>query len=366
MPITQDKRDYTAGKYGLELDGLSAGWVQSASGGYAVADVVEEKLGADQVVHKHIAALKYADLELACGTGMSAGFYQWIKDSLDHRHARKNGALVTMSYDFKETERLTFQNALISAVGFPALDGASKEAARLTVRLSPEYTRPEKPSGVKLTAKYDSKMQKKWLPADFKLAIDGLVCTAVNRIEPLVIGVAIVENPVGELRDYEKEPAHLEVPDLVVTLSESQAETFFNWHEDFLIKGNNGEDREKSGTLQLMTPNLRETLFTLSFSGLGIYKLARAEQAAGSDAIRRVTASMYCQTISFSVGAGTAGAEATAAATTGATASAVGEPAAANGQSAPNGAETTSPSETGSMILAGEYPGRFTRLRTMG
>ena len=32
MPITADKRGYVAGKYGIELDGIMAGWIRSEPG----------------------------------------------------------------------------------------------------------------------------------------------------------------------------------------------------------------------------------------------------------------------------------------------------------------------------------------------
>ena len=83
MPITADKRGYVAGKYGIELDGIMAGWVGSVEGGHATSDVVVEKVGPD-----HIAAQAHRRREVrghhrsTCGTGMSKGFYEWIKASL--------------------------------------------------------------------------------------------------------------------------------------------------------------------------------------------------------------------------------------------------------------------------------------------
>ena len=48
--LTGDKaRGYTAGKYGLELDGQFAGWIYSAEGGDATSDVVLERLGPDNI-----------------------------------------------------------------------------------------------------------------------------------------------------------------------------------------------------------------------------------------------------------------------------------------------------------------------------
>ena len=70
MALTGDKRGYTAGKYGIDLDGINAGWVSSVEGGMASSDVVVEKLGPDHIQRKHIAGVKYEDISVSCGTGM--------------------------------------------------------------------------------------------------------------------------------------------------------------------------------------------------------------------------------------------------------------------------------------------------------
>jgi tail tube protein gp19 len=347
----QTARAYAGGQYLLQLDNVDAGWLASAEGGDAVSDVVEEKVGPDHVVHKHIAGVKYTDIHLAFGTGMSTALYQWIADTLKNTYSRKNGALIAADYNFNERDRLTFYNTLISRIGFPALDGSSKESAKLTLGLAPEYTRRQKGSGSKVSVQAGARgPSTKWSPADFRLKIDGLDCTAVSRIEAISIESVIVENAVGELRDYQKAPAHLEIPDLVVTLAEAKADSFYDWHEDFVIKGNNGENQEKSGTLEFLNAAMKQTLFTLSFSGLGIYKLAASAKTAGTETIRRVTASMYCQDMRF----------------------APGPPAPAQqrqDQSQDSGQTDTSvpsalSSRTPHITVSGDFPERFTRVRT--
>jgi hypothetical protein len=299
MPL---QRAFAAGHFMLELDGADAGWLASADGGQAVADVVEEKPGADQVVHKHLANVKYTDIQLGFGAGASKTLYDWIADTLGRKYLRKNGALVTADFDFKERERLTFTGALISHIDFPVLDASSKDTAKMTLGLAPEQTKRAKGSGAKLAGQVGAKAAK-WASANFRLQIDGLDCTGVSRIDSISIRSVVAENAVGELREVEKEPSHLEISDLMITLSEAKAETFYDWHEDFVIKGNNGEDKEKSGTLELLSPT-KDVLFTLSFSGLGIYKVAPMAQPAGVEAVRRVTASMYCEQVGFTPGPG--------------------------------------------------------------
>ena len=77
-------------------------------------------------------------------------------------------------------------------------------------------------------------------------------------------------------------------------MSEASAADWRNWHEDFVIGGNNGPAQEKSGTLELLTPNMASALMTLTFAGLGIHRLQPVP--AASEAISpRVRASLYCE-----------------------------------------------------------------------
>src|SRR5438128_6047767 len=73
-----DKRA-AATKFLLDLGKDTAGWVMSAEGGYATSEVVVEKLGTDQIAHKHIAGVKYEEIEVNAGAGLNKSFYEWIK-----------------------------------------------------------------------------------------------------------------------------------------------------------------------------------------------------------------------------------------------------------------------------------------------
>jgi len=303
MPLSA--RGFVAGHYALELDGVAGGWLHSAEGGHATSDVVIEKLGPDHIARKHISGVKYEDITLIFGTGMSKGCYQWIKDSLDYKYSRKGGAVIACNYDHKEISRLTWYHGLISEVGLPACDAGSKDAAKMTVKLSPETTRTTTQAGggksVAGAFPVNSVVQKKWLPSNFRIRIDSLEepCTKVNKIEAITVKQKNVENAVGEMRDYEKEPANLEIPNLVITVPESHADPFYKWHEDFVIKGNAGDGAEKNGALEFLTPNLQEVLFVLTFGHLGIFKMTPDKVESHNEGIRRIKIEMYCETMHF-------------------------------------------------------------------
>jgi phage tail-like protein len=303
---SNNQRGYTAGRFAMDLGGQFAGWISSIEGGHATSDVVVEKVGADMIQHKHLAGVKYDDISVSCGTAMSKAFYSWIQASLDRKHMRNDGAIITADYDQKEVGRMDFFHALVTEVGFPALDAASKDAAKMTVKFTPEYTRVKAKTGGAVQAPIGKGEQKKWLPSNFRLKIDGLdnATPRVNKIEALTIKQKVVEDPVGEQRDYQKVPASIEYPNLVITCAESHADQLYAWHEDFVIAGNNSEDKEKGGTLEYMSANMKDVLFTLTFHGLGIFKLTPEKVEAGSENVRRVKAELYCHQLTFAPGSG--------------------------------------------------------------
>jgi len=311
MPISTNARAYGSGKYAIELDNVHCGWVGELDGGHAVADVVTEKLGGDWLQKKHIGNVKYEEVTFKCGTGMSKALYEWINTGFNQTHnqagkGRQNGACIFSDYDYTELSRLNFFFAIVTELGMPALDAASKDAAKMTIKFKPETTRKVLAQGGKATVgggggTIDAKKQKQWLPSNFRLKIDGLEepCSKVNKIEALTIKQKVTENAVGEMRDYEQEATSVEIPHLVITLAESHSKPLYDWHQDFVINGNCTEDKEKGGSLEYLANDLKTVLFTLTFSHLGIFKVSPDKMEAGAEGIRRVKAEMYCEDIRF-------------------------------------------------------------------
>ena len=297
-----DGTAYSGARYTLELNGASMGFIGSFEGGNATSDVVIESPGSDGIAHKHLAGVKYEDIVLTCDATMSQPFYDWLAAALKGNVSYQNGAVVAYDYRLVEVRRLNFFNTLVSEVGFPALDASSKDAATLRVKLTPEYTRRDTSNAGKAAATQPRAQKSTWLPSNFRLNIDGLDCTRVNRIEAITITRPALQNAIGELRETQKTPSYVQVPNLVLTLADnSNAAGFYNWHQSFVIEGNNGQNQEKNGTLQLLAANLKDAFFTLQFKNLGIFRLDPIQ--VSGDAIARVQAEMYCDQILLTTGA---------------------------------------------------------------
>lgn len=294
-PLQAEKRGFTGGRYALDIGGLKQGWLDSADGGFAFSDVVNEKVGTDHIVKKHIGGVKYEDITVNAGAGMSKAFYDWISASWKMNFQRKNGSIIAADFDFNAKAERQFFNALITETTIPAADASSKEPGFLTVKWAPEFTRLAKSSG-KLAI--TNTKQKQWLPSNFRLQIDGLDCSRVTKIDAFTVKQKIIESATGEGRDFNLEPSTVEFPNLMVTLKQSGAQTWYDWMDDFLVKGNSLDENEKSGSLHFLTQDLKQELFVISFHHLGIFK-ASDDILDTDDDVGEVTFSLYCEKMDF-------------------------------------------------------------------
>ena len=288
-------RSFAAGHYALELDGESAGWLMNAQGGGAVADVVQEKVGADHFVGKHIGQVRYEDIVVTFAGGMSKALYEWLGQASRNKMTRKNGALIVSDGSYKEQRRLEFFAAVITELQFPALDANSKDPFALTVKISPERTRTVTGSG-KASASVHA--GKPWSTSAFHFTIDGLEepCKYVSRIEPLSLTAKTTSEAVGQTRQYELVLTAVNPSNIGITLREGKAEKFRDWFQDFVINGNHGPSQEKNGSLATGP-------FTLSFGHLGPFRMSATNLVQHKDSPALVQVEMYCESMDFT-GAG--------------------------------------------------------------
>jgi hypothetical protein len=144
--------------------------------------------------------------------------------------------------------------------------------------------------------------QKLLLPSNFKVTIDGLDCTRIRTVNSFTVKQSVASDDIGDARDYLHEPGKLDFPNLEITLPEASAKTWFDWFDDFAIKGNNDESKEKTGSIAFLSPNLAEELMRIDLFNLGIFKIENNRMEAQSDQVATVTAHLYCERMALHVG----------------------------------------------------------------
>lgn len=289
LDAQSEGRTFMEQRFLLELDGKPVGRLFDFKGGEAKDDVVATGV----ITRKHLDAVEHADMILACGTGMSRTFYDWLSSTFRRSYARKNGAVISLDPRSNPIRRLDFSNALISSLAMPALDATSKDPAHMRITIRPQRTSFSGSTGSQSVGAYSSVIAMAWRTNSFRIKIDGLEsdCQHVTKIDALTLKQENKVNAVGERRDYEIEPTALEFPHLILELPKTFAGKFAQWMSS-VVGGQNPSDGERNGTLDFLAPRAVTSYFGLKLNGLGIYKVTPSAAS--------VKVELYCTKMEFS------------------------------------------------------------------
>jgi hypothetical protein len=224
----------------------------------------------------------------------------WIAQTWKGTLATRSGSILVADHAGTVVGQRDFANGLISETTVPELDGSSKAAGLLTVKIAPE--RIVMPAGAKGTSNPQSSLKRKaWLASNFRFEMDGLDASRVAHIASFTVRQEIGQDAIGTSREPTKHPARLVFPDLQISLAESGAKTWMDWYQDFVVNGNHNDDKERNGAIVFLGPDLRAELGRISLSNCGILRLAPDKVEAGFDKVRRLTANLYCERMELEV-----------------------------------------------------------------
>ncbi len=274
-------------RYALTLDKAFAGFASSFEGGGARGTVVDLPGGNSKKPRKTLAGFRSAEMAIEVPATLEQPLFDWMVQAWAGQLAPRNGAVFTLESSKNAVGRLEFSNGIITETTIPDMNVASKQDGMLSIKIAPQTTRRINASGP-FSAPIGPQT-KVWQPSNFRLQIVGLDCTRVARIEALKLKIQVDIPRVGSGRN--RELGKLELPNLVFYLPEAFAKPFFDWHEEFVIKGINGDDRERAGSLELLDPSMKP-LLTIGFSHLGIVSVDPDSSDGGP---RMVRVEMYCE-----------------------------------------------------------------------
>jgi len=279
------------GRWALEVEGTIVGAVVSAEGGDISAPVIRDGPTADAFVHKRLGPPHFESITVQVGLGLAKSFYQWIADAWAGKALAHDGAVLSLDATGRVLTRRQFKNAHIVSTAVPALDGASRSDARLTVRIAPERTDDVKGTG-KVVLGTKASAQKRWLPSNFRLEIEGLETSRVRRVEALTVATGVLDPPTVSTT--------IDFPDMRLTMVETGAAHWQAWLRDFVSKGGGAAAGTKHGTLTLFGSDAKTKLAAIGFDGLG---LRRLEQVVSGSATRRseLVADLFCERMTFAV-----------------------------------------------------------------
>lgn len=301
--INQEKRPYGAAHFALELDGKkdSIGVIRSVDGGWAKSEIMTYQHGDSLEFWKQIGKPKYEDLKVEFGMSFSDEFYDWIKSFFTGNVLRKTGAIVAADFYYKERSRREFENAMISEITMPGLNGGDKNAIYMQATIVPETLRFVKPGGGTLPAnKVGQFKQKLWSAANFSFELGGGLaeaCRYCTRIDSFTIKQQTHEYHSGEQREPIRVPGILEFPNITFYVPEANVQPFIDRYNKYGMQGELQTSR-LTGQIEIRD-NKKSALCTITLQGVEIASISSDKGESGSDKIKESKIEISVESLEF-------------------------------------------------------------------
>ena len=291
---TMQKRSYTAGHFELAIDGhKSTAYLKSIDGGYVRANLVDEPIGPENTRIKHTSTVEIEPFTIDFGLSGANDVLKWIQQSWRKDWSRRNGQITHANFDLYKTFEHEFFDALITETTFPVLDGASKDAAYIKIKLQPERVVSKKSVGQRISGQMGAK-QKLWMCSGFRLNIDGLQeVQYTNKIDSFTIKQGIKQLYTGADRFPQIEPTKIEFPSLSGTIALTYADGLLKWYDQYIVAGQRDPKAQKTGSLEFLSPDRKSVLFRINLYEVGLQNLSIQQSTANADQIKRVKYELY-------------------------------------------------------------------------
>ncbi|CAI9398605.1 hypothetical protein [Aestuariimicrobium sp. T2.26MG-19.2B] len=273
----------------VEVDGVQVGITDSVTGG-ALSSMIVGLPGPGDTINQHVSHPLYEPLSWTMGAALDSGLPDWIMAAVNQRTVPSRGSLSFRSTTGEEAQRLEWGELTELHVAFPLLDATRSERGVVTATLHAGRLHRTAGSPAASATPKEAR-QPQWLVNNFRLTIDGLDCSRVSRVQPPEVVVTIPSTAVGERREPTGAVSS-RVGNLSLQLEDATG--FFAWYEDVVQGGNNGTAGERSGRLECLAPDLKQVLFSVELTGLGIMRIA-PQWTATSGKPSTTEVDLYCE-----------------------------------------------------------------------
>lgn len=286
-------RPSTVARTLLVIDGAYAGALNGYDGCRPVAEVMTT--GTVGAPNKQVMSVRLEPCVLRMGGNMEPAFYQWVADSLAGQHHKRDIELVRATWNGAVTHRFGVEDALITSVEFPAFDGSLNALTNMTVTLAGASIRALPPGSapfVKLDPNVLRAYAFKVTANQQHLTYAASVSEIGARLEPADVQ-AILTSRSGTAS------ASMRIDDVRLVVSPKE-QSLVPWAHGFLF---NGSGQEISIVVEALTQNLKDPLFELTLSGVGVTggNFAFPAATASEQTIPRITYDLYVEELAFVV-----------------------------------------------------------------
>jgi hypothetical protein len=246
-----------AERYLLQVDGEAVGSLRSFQGLDVEAEVGTHGVGPHRMPKKHVAGVRWTPGVATFGGDMGGGMRGWIAEALDGGTAIRGGSVAVVGAGGSPGFSVAFSGARLSAVTFPALDGASKEAALMSAEFGARQVRWGEGGGASVQAPDKSK---EWLQSSFRVEIGDLPCERVARVDAFTWTCAA--------------DGTVTVPDIRLVISRADLAAWDEAARRWFVDREYRDKHEMDGRITLLSANGQDELASIELGNVGLKRFS--------------------------------------------------------------------------------------------
>jgi hypothetical protein len=303
-------RSYAAGHFLISFDnkGDEPAYLKTVNGGLPSTSLVQSPTGSDSQKAKHISTVEMKPIEMQIGAAGGRHMLEWIEDSWKKKSFKRNGMIVHADHNLQAHVEHWFYDAMVTEIGLPALDAASKDGVYLTVKCHPQWAELKFPTPYQMTAQ-TPKAQKGWSCCNFRFKIESdnnfdEACDRISKIDALTVKQKLKPTFKGKHREPQMTPTGIEYPNISVYLPLQFAKPFIDWHTEYHKGKKQDISMAKIGALEFLASDLKTVLFTIKFDQMSILNYEIEKGDANAQQVKRVKVELFCEEWRFEYGAG--------------------------------------------------------------
>ncbi|MCE9577633.1 MAG: hypothetical protein K8W52_31070 [Deltaproteobacteria bacterium] len=284
---------YAGSRFAVTIGSYSAGYIKSFTQGNFKGSLNETSTSTEHWMKKNIAAWEFSDFSLEASFAMGKGLQDWMQSAMDSNAVPMDGSVVVADFNGKAIREVQFFRAYITKISLPALSAADKANIFLTFSFKPTELKYMKASGDVAKAAVGP-TTKSITGNNFSLKLGSFNCKRVNKIEAFEWSCTVKPDPHGEAQYPELACTTMKQPDLTFTINALDGQQFEDWAKAWFMDGKREEKDELTGSLDLLGPNMKDIMATLTFQNVGLQELTPPKQVR-DDSLQFYTVKTYTE-----------------------------------------------------------------------
>lgn len=300
-PAHTAERRTLPGTVMFAIEGKYEGRVLSMSGGNLIGTISEVRLpDSGSTIKKSIQNVAIEALEIEMALDNNVETFNWLNESINGRPSQKTVTIFTCDLNFNIIQSKEYLKVIPAGFSMSNPDVDSKINGKIVLSFNAEQAREGARSGKCPQATLTK--PKTWFPSNFRLDIPGLDTVQVRTVSGLEIAFKNLQTT-GNGRNTTSENVSVKYGNLMISLSATLARTksWEDWYNTFLVQGRRSDQEEKSGTLVLLSPDMKNELLRINLSNLGLFKFENNFVAGPTAPISNIEAGVYVEKIDFDV-----------------------------------------------------------------